>query len=241
MKKIFIFCFILFILISSYYLGSIKFLDRFKNSQEKKMVTYVTPTITSYPVIDVFNNLKESNNGYAKYEDEKIHVSFEFPQNLTINGTPCYITLEKFAPFPHSSMWSYISIYIQKKNDNSICYTNSGLYENKPLLDPYDFKNSIFNKITSLKVGESISTSKDIPEYFTYKRLVDEIIGDNKVKHYISSLVWESSKNTVEHVYQINNEKYIAWINGFINEDLTQPDSIPFQTLSHILSTFHFD
>ncbi|MCX7955856.1 MAG: hypothetical protein N2593_01975 [Patescibacteria group bacterium] len=240
MKKLTLIITFIFFSISLYYLGSLNILNRLINNSKKKSFKSIIPTITLYPIINQYNNLKMTDSGKVLYKDNKFGISFQFPQNFNISGSLCYIKLSRFTPIIHSPMWNEIRIIIQEKN-GSQCYILEGYYEEKPLQYIFDYNNSVYYKISNLNINETISISEQNPEYFTYTRLPDKIMGKNKVKHFVSYLVWESSKNTVEHIYQINSDKNIVWVDGLINEDISQSDSISFKTFQEIVSSILLD
>jgi len=209
-----------------YYLGILnlhKYLLIKKVQQNPKII--ISPTITPFLTINPFESLKEVDGG-VEYSEKKYGISFVFPQNFTINGTKCNLSLEKFTEVPHSSMWNYIHIAVVSKDKSDMCDWIE-----------HDGQDEKYKKLATMNVGQTLTTSDSMPEYFKYTRLSDEVIDKNTFQHFVSYKVWESSENTKEHIFKIDNDRYALWIMGLTNEDSTQSDSIPFMTLKKIIDS----
>lgn len=225
-----VFRFLVFILLSAsfYYLGTLNLhKSLFANKPQPNPKTAITPTVTPYPTINPFNSLTEVEDG-VKYSDKTYGISFIFPQNFSLSGTRCNLSLERFTEVPHSPMWNYIHIAIVSKNKSDTCdwIGHSGQDEK-------------YKKLEAMDIGQTLTTSDSIPEYSKYTRLPDEVINKNAYQHFVSYKVWESSENTIEHIYKMDNDQYALWIMGLTNEDPSQPDSIQFATLRRIISSLN--
>lgn len=162
----------------------------------------------------------------VKYTDKSYGVVFTFPQSYSINGTTCNLSIERFSPVPHSPMWNYIHFAVVSENKVDKCDWMG-----------YSGQDLIYNRLEEIKVGQTMTISHTNPEFYKYTRLADEIINKNTFQHFVNNKVWESAADTTKHIFKVTSDKYTVWIMGLTNEDISQPDSIPFVVFKKIVSS----
>ena len=237
-KLAFVLFFLLFVLIFLLGLRYQKFAPMSKQNStisgtnqviSKAKVTEPVITKEVFPTMPSLINqyVDKAQNSFYLYRNPDTNMSFQFSQSFYISGSECSIVLVKNNN--GSPMNPYIHIATIKKSSEQLCVW--------PI---YSGQENEYEMLSQISIGQSINKNenKNLASFFTYKRMEDQIHQENTWKLFVSNKVWEATETTKDYVYLFETPSKNIWVMGLIDSQNKEIDSILFDDLKHIISSF---
>jgi hypothetical protein len=179
------------------------------------------------PQVDASEEYEATPDPLRTFVNKEFGYSFKYPYEYLVkeNGENSYMVIkESESGEPINTNFAYLSII------PSVMESEGG--------EIYNYNTSETNTLFEMAAGETKSLrdeteDSDMHEYFTYKRLPDEILSGLITKIYLNEKPWEFPEGTKELRYYVEKDGYIYLLGAYFD----------FQTeeeLTNIITSFQF-